>query len=139
MSIKRGEYLCLIRESFNYRLANTVGAFNMAYQLAYLGMTGQNPRKGTCATLDDLTAELCDVIIAAMVALTTVTSTAAGAETRLQQHLTVRFTQLITRISPGPVEEWGCESCGDAWFGIPPDDGLCAACRDYDSVRPYQA
>ena len=26
-------------------------------------------------------------------------------------------------------DEWACERCGAAWFGTPPDDGLCAACR----------
>jgi NTP pyrophosphatase (non-canonical NTP hydrolase) len=36
---------------------------------AYIGATGQNPRKGTTHTADDVTAELCDVILTAMVAL----------------------------------------------------------------------
>ncbi|MFJ9726855.1 MazG-like family protein [Streptomyces sp. NPDC101209] len=36
---------------------------------AYIGMTGQNPRKGTTHTPDDVADELCDVIIAAAVAL----------------------------------------------------------------------
>jgi hypothetical protein len=69
---------------------------------AYIGMTGQNPRKGTCATLDDLTAELCDVIVTAMVALATVTGNADGAETRLQQHVAARFARLIERIGSDP-------------------------------------
>lgn len=69
---------------------------------AYIGMTGQNPRKGTCATLDDLTAELCDVIVTAMVALATVTGDASGAETRLQQHVAARFARLIERIDGEP-------------------------------------
>jgi hypothetical protein len=29
---------------------------------------------------------------------------------------------------PGPGE-FSCSGCGDAWFGTPPDDGLCPACR----------
>ena len=29
---------------------------------------------------------------------------------------------------PGPGE-WACDQCGAAWFGTPPDDGLCPACR----------
>ena len=70
---------------------------------AYIGMTGQNPRKGTCATLDDLTAELCDVIVTAMVALATLTGDADGAETRLQQHVAARFARLIERIGSGPA------------------------------------
>ncbi|WP_151481448.1 MazG-like family protein [Streptomyces albicerus] len=36
---------------------------------AYIGMTGQNPRKGTTHTRADVADELCDVIIAAAVAL----------------------------------------------------------------------
>ncbi|MER5504164.1 MazG-like family protein [Streptomyces sp. NPDC002766] len=36
---------------------------------AYIGMTGQNPRKGTTHTPGDVAEELCDVIIAAAVAL----------------------------------------------------------------------
>jgi NTP pyrophosphatase (non-canonical NTP hydrolase) len=36
---------------------------------AYIGMTGQNPRKGVSHTREDVAAELCDVVITAMVAL----------------------------------------------------------------------
>ncbi|MGW3103092.1 MazG-like family protein [Streptomyces sp. NPDC001100] len=36
---------------------------------AYIGMTGQNPRKGVTHTAADVADELCDVIIAAAVAL----------------------------------------------------------------------
>ncbi|NGO76777.1 hypothetical protein G6045_14035 [Streptomyces sp. YC504] len=36
---------------------------------AYIGMTGQNPRKGTTHAPEDVADELCDVIIAAAVAL----------------------------------------------------------------------
>ncbi|MEU9786141.1 hypothetical protein AB0H92_35200 [Streptomyces phaeochromogenes] len=36
---------------------------------AYIGTTGQNPRKGTTHTRADVADELCDVIIAAAVAL----------------------------------------------------------------------
>jgi NTP pyrophosphatase (non-canonical NTP hydrolase) len=38
---------------------------------AWIGVTGQNPRKGETHTVDDVADELCDVIVAAMVALTT--------------------------------------------------------------------
>jgi len=69
---------------------------------AYIGMTGQNPRKGTCATPADLQSELCDVIITAMVALATVTGDTAGAETRLQAHLSARFARLLTRTGQPP-------------------------------------
>ncbi|WHX19324.1 MazG-like family protein [Streptomyces malaysiensis subsp. malaysiensis] len=36
---------------------------------AYIGMQGQNPRKGTTHTRGDVAVELCDVILSAMVAL----------------------------------------------------------------------
>lgn len=58
------------------------------------------------------------------------TVTPVGAYLRLEDRLNDRFTQLTTRIPPGPVEEWGCECCGDEWFGIPPADGLCPSCRN---------
>lgn len=35
---------------------------------AYIGMVGQNPRKGTTHTLDDLLDELGDVVITALIA-----------------------------------------------------------------------
>ncbi|MEU4272810.1 MazG-like family protein [Streptomyces sp. NPDC026092] len=38
---------------------------------AVIGATGQNPRKGTSHTWQDVESELCDVIITAMVALRT--------------------------------------------------------------------
>jgi NTP pyrophosphatase (non-canonical NTP hydrolase) len=38
---------------------------------AVIGATGQNPRKGTSHTWDDVRSELCDVIITAAVALRT--------------------------------------------------------------------
>ncbi|MFG2029502.1 MazG-like family protein [Streptomyces sp. NPDC048825] len=40
---------------------------------AVIGATGQNPRKGTSHTWDDVQSELCDVIITAAVALRTLT------------------------------------------------------------------
>jgi NTP pyrophosphatase (non-canonical NTP hydrolase) len=40
---------------------------------AVIGATGQNPRKGITHTWDDVNAELCDVILTAMVALRTLT------------------------------------------------------------------
>ena len=36
---------------------------------AYIGATGQNPRKGVIATMDDVEAELLDVAVAALTAL----------------------------------------------------------------------
>ncbi|MFI8965080.1 MazG-like family protein [Streptomyces sp. NPDC053493] len=44
---------------------------------AVIGATGQNPRKGRSHTWQDVEAELCDVVITAMVALRTLTPDAA--------------------------------------------------------------
>jgi NTP pyrophosphatase (non-canonical NTP hydrolase) len=40
---------------------------------AVIGATGQNPRKGTTHTWDDVQSELCDVALTALVALRTLT------------------------------------------------------------------
>ncbi|WP_262057875.1 MazG-like family protein [Streptomyces sp. STR69] len=40
---------------------------------AVIGVTGQNPRKGVTHTWDDVQAELCDVVITALIALRTLT------------------------------------------------------------------
>ncbi|MFD0344703.1 MazG-like family protein [Streptomyces sp. NPDC127117] len=44
---------------------------------AVIGATGQNPRKGATHSWQDVEAELCDVIVTAMVALRTLTPDAA--------------------------------------------------------------
>ncbi|MEV5019268.1 MazG-like family protein [Streptomyces sp. NPDC053780] len=51
---------------------------------AVIGATGQNPRKGTTHTWEDVEAELCDVVITAMVALRTLTP---GAREVFGRHL----------------------------------------------------
>ncbi|MFE2497138.1 MazG-like family protein [Streptomyces scopuliridis] len=45
---------------------------------AYIGMTGQNPRKGVTHTLADVQGELCDVILTAAVALASLSDDPAG-------------------------------------------------------------
>ncbi|MEV0229323.1 MazG-like family protein [Nonomuraea sp. NPDC050786] len=69
---------------------------------AYIGMTGQNPRKGITATRDDLTSELCDVIVTAAVALASVAGDAEQAEQLINAHLSARFARLLTRIHHTP-------------------------------------
>ncbi|MGW3351717.1 MazG-like family protein [Nonomuraea rubra] len=54
---------------------------------AYIGLTGQNPRKGVTHTHDDLAGELCDIVITALVALASHTGTAATAEATMRRHL----------------------------------------------------
>jgi NTP pyrophosphatase (non-canonical NTP hydrolase) len=51
---------------------------------AVIGTLGQNPRKGVTHTWDDVQAELCDVMVTAMVALTTLTP---DARTVFRAHL----------------------------------------------------
>lgn len=52
---------------------------------AVIGATGQNPRKGVSHTWEDVRAELCDVIITALVALRTLTP---DAREEFAHHLT---------------------------------------------------
>ena len=63
---------------------------------AYIGLTGQNPRKGVTASADDLVGELCDVVLAALVALATVTGGTPQAESRLAGHVAARAVRLRT-------------------------------------------
>lgn len=45
---------------------------------AYVGMTGQNPRKGITHSREDVQGEVCDVILAAAVALASLTDDPAA-------------------------------------------------------------
>lgn len=56
---------------------------------------GQNPRKGKTATADDVATELCDVVVTALVALTTQTGDVDAART----HLNARFVALRDRVT----------------------------------------
>ncbi len=51
---------------------------------AVIGAVGQNPRKGVSHTWEDVQAELCDVILTAMVALRTLTP---EAEAVFEEHV----------------------------------------------------
>lgn len=57
---------------------------------AYIGMTGQNPRKGVTHSRADVADELCDVIVAAMVALYGYTDRPAGVLAAKVQRITER-------------------------------------------------
>ncbi len=59
---------------------------------AIIGVTGQNPRKGVTHTWDDVQTELCDVILAAMVALDSITG---DAESRFTKHVQRRHTRIL--------------------------------------------
>ncbi|MFG2959647.1 hypothetical protein ACGF5O_38730 [Streptomyces sp. NPDC048291] len=62
---------------------------------AYIGMTGQNPRKGISHTTADVANELCDVIIAATVALYSFTTTPAA-------DLTAKLDTVARRLDTRP-------------------------------------
>jgi hypothetical protein len=61
---------------------------------AYIGLTGNNPRKGVTAGPDDLAAELCDVALAALIALATMTGGTPQAESALFAHVAARAVRL---------------------------------------------
>ncbi|MEU4230046.1 MazG-like family protein [Nonomuraea sp. NPDC026600] len=68
---------------------------------AYIGVTGQNPRKGVSSTRAELTGELCDVVIAAMTALATVAGDAEQADRILHEHLSARHPRLPALVRAG--------------------------------------
>nr|MDT0663670.1 MazG-like family protein [Micromonospora sp. DSM 115978] len=66
---------------------------------AYIGMTGRNPRKGVSHTEADLASELCDVVLAAMVALATLED---GWTARLQAHLSAVAARTLRATDGAP-------------------------------------
>jgi hypothetical protein len=61
---------------------------------AYTGLTGANPREGVTAGADELAGELCDVVLAALIALATVTGGTPQAESWLARHVADRAVRL---------------------------------------------
>lgn len=61
---------------------------------ARIGQIGQNPRKGVTHTEADVIAELCDVIVTAMVAINTLT----GDPVVSRGHLAAKFAKLLARV-----------------------------------------
>jgi hypothetical protein len=61
---------------------------------AYIGLTGANPRKGVTTGAEELAGELCDVVLAALIALATVTGGTPQAESRLARHVAGRAVRL---------------------------------------------
>lgn len=57
---------------------------------AVTGVLGQNPRKGVTHTWQDVEAELCDVILTAMVALTTLNPDARKVFAERVEHVAAR-------------------------------------------------
>ena len=75
------------------KLSEEVGEVSQAV----IGATGQNPRKGVTHTWEDVEAELCDVVITALMALRTLTPEArevfARHLDRVARRSTVRSAQ----------------------------------------------
>ena len=46
--------------------------------------------------------------------------------------LTAKALALLDQVPDG---QWACERCGAAWFGTPPDGGLCPPCRAGEDGR----
>jgi NTP pyrophosphatase (non-canonical NTP hydrolase) len=63
------------REEYGLRILKVCEEAGEAAQ-AWIGYTGQNPRKGVTHTKDDVCKELCDVVLSAMVALESLSGTA---------------------------------------------------------------
>jgi NTP pyrophosphatase (non-canonical NTP hydrolase) len=57
---------------------------------AIIGVLGQNPRKGVTHTWQDVEAELCDVVLTAMVALTTLNPDARKVFAERLEHVAAR-------------------------------------------------
>jgi NTP pyrophosphatase (non-canonical NTP hydrolase) len=64
---------------------------------AIIGVTGQNPRKGVTHTWNDVRDELCDVILAAMVALQSVAGDSA--EAALQKYAETRHDRAVKLVN----------------------------------------
>ena len=95
---------------------------------AYRRWAGKARRTGTRRDLED---EVADVLI-----VTACFAERAGID--LNAAIAAKLTVIYSRgwreedtaAGTGPAE-WGCQRCGAAWFGTPPDDGLCPACREH--------
>jgi NTP pyrophosphatase (non-canonical NTP hydrolase) len=93
---------------------------------AYRRWAGKARRTGTRRDLED---EIADVLI-----VTAMFAERAGID--LNAAITAKLAVIYSRgwrqedpaAEHGPAG-WGCQRCGAAWFGTPPDDGLCPACR----------
>lgn len=83
---------------------------------AYVGMTGQNPRKGITHTVEDVQGEVCDVILAALVALASLTDDPAGVLAAKLRKVADRAAALA---APAPA-------CTAAL--LPPNSGLVDRC-----------
>jgi NTP pyrophosphatase (non-canonical NTP hydrolase) len=98
---------------------------------AYRRWAGQARRTGTRRQLED---EVADVLI-----VTAVFAERAGID--LYAAIAAKLAVIYSRgwreedtTGPGP-DEWGCERCGAAYFGTPPEGGMCPDCRAAENGR----
>lgn len=80
---------------------------------AYIGLMGQNPRKGVTHSLADLQGELCDVAVTALVALATVAGGVPSAKQVMAVYLEERGERLANLIEERRPERPGSTSVGD--------------------------
>jgi NTP pyrophosphatase (non-canonical NTP hydrolase) len=93
---------------------------------AYRRWAGKARRTGTRRELE---AEIADVlIVTACFAERAGIDLHAAIAAKLDVIYTRGWREEDTDAPPGPGE-CACSGCGDAWFGTPPEDGLCSACR----------
>ncbi|MFH8937586.1 MazG-like family protein [Streptomyces griseosporeus] len=71
---------------------------------AVIGATGQNPRKGTTHSWDDVQAELCDVVFTALIALRTLTPDAREVFARHLDRVARRTLGPTAPPQPAPPE-----------------------------------
>jgi NTP pyrophosphatase (non-canonical NTP hydrolase) len=103
---------------------------------AWIGVTGQNPRKGVTHTSVDVADELCDVIVTALVALSSVVDDPAG-------HLNAKLAKIAVRPrTPAAADGQPC----DHQFAVTPPRGSmgrpgdCTGCgMTYDQARTEHA
>lgn len=90
---------------------------------AWIGATGQNPRKGVTHTTSDVADELTDVIVTAMVAMASISSDPA-------EHFDRKLQQIAAlRLDPQAVTDPRCDRVTD-W-------GRCTQPANHDSAHVY--
>jgi hypothetical protein len=79
---------------------------------AYLGVTGQNPRKGITHAANDVLTELADVVISAVVAMHSFTD--RDPAPLFAEHLALRAGRLAVLTDADTPPDTGCGHCGEA-------------------------
>jgi len=99
---------------------------------AYRRWAGKARRTGTRRELED---EVADVLI-----VTACFAERAGID--LSAAITAKLAVIYSRgwreedtPAGAGTDEWGCQRCGAAYLGTPPEDGLCPSCRAAEDGR----